>query len=129
MSIRFYRRLRIFPGLRLNLSKSGISTSVGGRGAWLTFRPGHKARSTIGLPGSGLRFTTGGERVPATTPRGTADRAPDTAGAQRQEPLPPHQAPMFYAIGLLMGFGIMLAIAGGIVWLAVHFVRYLGATP
>lgn len=118
MGFRFYRRIRIFPGLRMNLSKSGISTSIGGRGAWLTFRPGHKVRSTVGLPGSGLRFTTGGERVPATTPRGTTDRAPDTAGAQRQEPLPKEGSPhLFYAIGLLVAFGIMLAIAGGIVWL------------
>ncbi|MBS0396467.1 MAG: DUF4236 domain-containing protein, partial [Proteobacteria bacterium] len=37
MGFRFQRRVRILPGLRLNLSKSGVSASVGGRGAWLTF--------------------------------------------------------------------------------------------
>jgi len=30
--LEFLRRFRIFPGLRLNLSKSGVSTSIGGRG-------------------------------------------------------------------------------------------------
>ena len=33
----FRRRIKIIPGVRLNLSKSGISTSIGIRGANLTF--------------------------------------------------------------------------------------------
>ena len=37
MSFRFQRRINIGPGLRLNMSKSGVSTSVGRKGAWLTF--------------------------------------------------------------------------------------------
>jgi len=32
-SFRFYRRVHIFPGLSVNLSKSGPSLSVGVRGA------------------------------------------------------------------------------------------------
>lgn len=57
MGFRFYRRIRVLPGLRLNLSKTGISTSIGRRGAWLTFsRKG--TRATVGLPGTGLSYTT-----------------------------------------------------------------------
>lgn len=53
MGFRFNRRISIFKGLRLNLSKSGPSVSVGGRGAWLTF--GKKgARATVGIPGTGM---------------------------------------------------------------------------
>lgn len=33
MGLRFYRRIQLFPGLRLNLSSSGVSTSIGGRRA------------------------------------------------------------------------------------------------
>jgi hypothetical protein len=29
MTLRFWRRVRIFPGLRMNLSRSGVSLSVG----------------------------------------------------------------------------------------------------
>ena len=36
VGFRFYRRFKIFPGLRLNLSRSGLSTSIGGRGARFT---------------------------------------------------------------------------------------------
>lgn len=63
MGFRFNRRIKILPGIRLNLSRSGVSTSICGRGAWLTFRPGHKARATVGLPGTGISYTTGGESV------------------------------------------------------------------
>ena len=42
MAWRFQRRVKIIPGVRLNLSKSGISTSVGVRGASMTFgKSGH----------------------------------------------------------------------------------------
>ena len=52
MAFRFSRRISLFKGLRLNLSKSGTSVSVGGRGGWLTF--GKKGtRATVGLPGIG----------------------------------------------------------------------------
>ena len=56
MGFRFQRRLKIFPGVRVNLSRSRVSTSMGGRGVWLTFgRRG--SRATVGLPGTGLSYT------------------------------------------------------------------------
>ncbi len=36
MGLRFQKRIRLFTGLRINLSKSGVSASIGRRGAWLT---------------------------------------------------------------------------------------------
>ena len=53
---RFQRRVRIFPGVTLNLSKSGGSVSFGGRGARVTFGP-KGVRKTVGIPGSGLYYT------------------------------------------------------------------------
>ncbi len=57
MGLRFFRRIRIAPGITLNLSKSGVSTSVGVRGAHVTLGHG-KVRETVGLPGTGLSYTT-----------------------------------------------------------------------
>ena len=51
MGLRFHRRLSLILGIRVNLSGSGASLSIGHRGAWYT----------IGLPGSGLYGT---ESVP-----------------------------------------------------------------
>jgi hypothetical protein len=56
MGLRFYRRIKLFPGVRLNISRSGVSTSVGVRGAHVTIGHG-ETRETIGLPGSGLSYT------------------------------------------------------------------------
>src|ERR1700753_3491419 len=56
MAWRFSRVLNIIPGLwRLNISKSGVSTSVGPRGADLNI--GRQGVSTnAGLPGTGLSY-------------------------------------------------------------------------
>ncbi len=56
-SFRFYRRVNIFPGLSVNLSKSGPSLSVGVRGAHVTVgRNG--IRKTVGIPGTGIYYTS-----------------------------------------------------------------------
>ena len=52
MGFRFYRRIKNPPGIRLNFSRSGVSTSVGVRGAHITVGHG-KVRETVGLPGTG----------------------------------------------------------------------------
>jgi hypothetical protein len=52
----FRRSFRIIPGVRLNISKTGISTSVGTRGATVNIR-GDSVRETIGVPGTGLSYS------------------------------------------------------------------------
>lgn len=56
MIFRFWRRIRIAPGVTLNLSKSGGSLSFGPRGAKFTIGPRGK-RATVGIPGTGLFYT------------------------------------------------------------------------
>ena len=57
MGFRFRRSLGFVPGLRLNLSRSGPSVSLGTRGLHYTI--GLKGtRSTLGIPGSGLSWTS-----------------------------------------------------------------------
>ncbi|MBC7358367.1 MAG: DUF4236 domain-containing protein [Desulfacinum sp.] len=57
MGFRFWRRIRIAPGVTLNLSKSGGSLSFGPRGAKFTIGP-RGQRATVGIPGTGLFYTT-----------------------------------------------------------------------
>jgi len=57
MGFRFYRRIRLAPGLSVNLSKSGPSLSVGMRGAHVTFGK-RGVTKTVGLPGTGLFYTS-----------------------------------------------------------------------
>jgi hypothetical protein len=56
MGFRFFRRVRIAPGFRVNLSKRGVSLSAGGRGHWFTIGP-RGVRTTVGSPGTGLYYT------------------------------------------------------------------------
>ena len=56
MGFRFRRRIKIMPGVTINLEKKGISTSIGPRGARITI--GSKGvRSTVGIPGTGISYT------------------------------------------------------------------------
>ena len=56
MGFRLFRRIRIAPGVSLNLSKGGLSLSAGVRGARVTVgRRG--VRGTIGAPGTGISYS------------------------------------------------------------------------
>ena len=56
MGWRFHRVLNVIPGLvRLNVSKSGVSTSLGPRGADVNIG-GHGATTNAGIPGTGLSY-------------------------------------------------------------------------
>jgi hypothetical protein len=50
--LRFQKRLRLLPGVRINLSKSGVSTSIGPRGADVNIGP-HGVSANAGIPGTG----------------------------------------------------------------------------
>jgi tetratricopeptide (TPR) repeat protein len=56
MAFRFWRRVRLVPGVTLNLSKSGGSLSFGSRGGHFTMSP-RGGRLTGGVPGTGVFYT------------------------------------------------------------------------
>jgi hypothetical protein len=53
MSIKFRKRIKIFPGFYLNLSKTGISATIGIRGLNINFCRNGIYLNT-GIPGMGL---------------------------------------------------------------------------
>lgn len=55
MGFRFQKRIRIFKGLTLNLSKTGTSWTLGRPGASVNIR-GKKVTGSVGVPGSGLSY-------------------------------------------------------------------------
>jgi len=56
MGLRFRRSFKVFPGVRLNVSKGGLSTSFGVHGA--TLNVGKRGvRATVGIPGTGLSYS------------------------------------------------------------------------
>ena len=57
MGFRFRKRIKIAPGISLNLSRSGVSTSLGGNGLTVNVGRG-KMRTTVGISGTGISYST-----------------------------------------------------------------------
>ena len=83
MGFRFRRSVKVLPGVRLNISPTGISTTVGVRGATVNF--GAKGTTvTVGIPGTGVSYS---ERVSNDTKPGVS-----TAKELLVELVDPHSA-------------------------------------
>lgn len=84
MGFRFFKRIKLAPGLTLNLSKSGGSLSFGPRGAKVTVGPKGK-RATVGLPGTGIFYTEtfSGSRRKRARPSSEPPPAPVVAPEDR----------------------------------------------
>ena len=57
MGLRFRKSFKLFPGVRLNFSGGGISTTIGIRGASVNLGK-RGAHLNVGVPGSGLSYRT-----------------------------------------------------------------------
>lgn len=57
MSFRFRKRVKVLPGVWLNLGKSGISTSVGTKGVTVNLK-GDAVRTTLSAPGTGISYSS-----------------------------------------------------------------------
>lgn len=57
MGLRVRKTIKLFPGVKINLSKSGISTTAGVKGATITHGHGKKCVN-MGIPGSGISHTS-----------------------------------------------------------------------
>lgn len=57
MAIRFRKRIKIAPGININLSKSGTSVSLGKPGATVNVGGKNGVKASVGIPGSGLSYT------------------------------------------------------------------------
>lgn len=108
MGFRFRKTISILPGLRLNISKSGVSTSIGRPGA--TVNIGRRGvRGTVGLPGTGMSYSDMIFR-----PSSTHSSAPDSA----EERMPGAEVSRA-AAAMAFGGGRLLLIVGAVVVAAV----------
>ncbi len=109
-NFRFYRRVNIFPGLSLNLSKSGPSVTVGMRGAHLTFGRSGITR-TVGIPGTGLYYTSRSGHH-----SGFHSAHTETAigpGTQARADTVATVAVLVVVVALVLGIGVVIGFAMG----------------
>lgn len=85
MGFRFRKTVNLGKGLRLNLSKSGISTSVGPRGASMTFGK-NGTYANLGIPGTGISYhqRIGGKKK--ATQRGSENSSRQTIAEYTGDP-------------------------------------------
>jgi tetratricopeptide (TPR) repeat protein len=89
MGFRFYKSINIAPGLRINLSKSGPSLSVGKPGATVNVGP-RGTRTTVGVPGTGMSYSeqhSWGRPAGATKPGSRTGSGPDKLAPASRKPV------------------------------------------
>jgi hypothetical protein len=64
MGFLFCKRIKILPGVWFNLSKRGISTSIGGKGITINIKDDN-VRTTASIPGTGLSYRTTSSSTPS----------------------------------------------------------------
>ena len=55
-SFRFRKSIKLGPGVRLNVSKTGLGASMGVRGARRSFHSSGRKTASVGIPGTGLGY-------------------------------------------------------------------------
>lgn len=58
MGLRFRKSIKIAPGLKINLNKDSVSATIGKRGAHYTINSKGKRTASVGIPGTGLSYTS-----------------------------------------------------------------------
>lgn len=58
MGFRFRKSVKIAPGVKMNFSKSGVSTSFGGKGVHYSINSKGKRTSTVSVPGTGISYSS-----------------------------------------------------------------------
>ena len=58
MGFKFRRSVKIMPGVKLNFSKRGVSTTFGVKGARYTMGSGGRRTASVGIPGTGISYVT-----------------------------------------------------------------------
>jgi predicted Zn-dependent protease len=75
----FYKRIRLGRGLRLNLSKTGVGLTFGGRGAHYTIHSSGRTTRSVGIPGTGIYWRDNkkiGGRMKRREPKGPPPTVP-----------------------------------------------------
>lgn len=124
MGWRFRRSFKIAPGVRINVGKKGASVTFGGRGAHYTVHSSGRKTTTVGIPGTGLSYSTstggstrrkGGSTGTRTAPAASRRPAQTVVQPTTYKARPAPSAPWYRSYSsfwLLGGIGIAFGVLG-----------------
>jgi len=96
MGFRFRKSIKLGKGVKLNLNKKSFGVSVGGKGAHLSVNSKGRKSATVGIPGTGLSYTTRSQSKKKSSSGQSKKRSTysDNSGtAYTQIPVPNVQTP------------------------------------
>lgn len=85
MSLRYRRSIKLAPGLKLNVTKTGLGMTVGGKGAHYSVHSSGRHTTSVGIPGTGLYYqnrTGGSSRKGVAAPHNVGRPQPGIAPVQ-----------------------------------------------
>ncbi|HEV2412496.1 MAG TPA: DUF4236 domain-containing protein [Candidatus Saccharimonadales bacterium] len=87
MSLRYRRSIRLAKGVKLNLTKTGVGMTVGGKGAHYSVHSSGRRTASVGMPGTGLYYQkrTSSKSRDAVTPRTTTAPQPSVHATPAQQ--------------------------------------------
>ena len=109
MGLRFRKSVKLAPGIKLNFGKKGVGMSFGGKGARFSVNSSGRSTATLGVPGTGLSYSTSlGGKKKRTTKRTAAKQ---TATKATVHNIPQEKKPTSDLSKVLYGiFGIVLCL-------------------
>jgi tetratricopeptide (TPR) repeat protein len=128
MSLRYRRSIKIAPGIKINLTKTGLGMTVGPRGNHYSVHSSGRHTRTVGLPGTGLYYQSvtgrGGQAQGSTGPRGAAPGRPRTVAEAIPRPgiFASHAEKAYHA-------GVLAQVAGDASAALARFEEVLAADP
>ncbi len=121
MGFRFRKSIKVAPGVRLNLGKKSASVSVGGKGFKKTYSTTGRKTTTIGIPGSGLSYTTTSGQKKKTA-NNEKIHVEQLTPEEKIALIPPEQYKYYNVTGILTLFLSILLIVMSILLLLVNIV-------
>lgn len=105
MGFRFRKRIKIAPGVSINLTSKGVSSgSVGGKGVTLNVgKDGTKA--TTSIPGTGISYS---QRLSAPSHTGAVETVEERASTSASQDTGAEVEECGRRVGLALGVGILL---------------------
>lgn len=97
MGLRFRKSFKIAPGVKINLNKKSAGVTLGTKGAHYTINTSGKRTASVGIPGTGLSYST-------------------TSGGARKKSgrAPSRKATINKWIGILIAIAAIVCVAGAL---------------
>lgn len=84
MGLRFRKSIKIAPGVKVNLNKNSVSATVGTKGAHYTVNSKGKKTASVGIPGTGVSYTTSSGGSTKKTRKSSSSNANTTSPMKKK---------------------------------------------